>query len=452
VSHRIQPLRVGERFPVRLKWPAALVPAGALLILFLALFYKPQPRQPVEEGKEPLAKNQAVADDIKEQMKKLQKKPERKVSDRPRSQELDRLEDERDRLSRAPTDTRDQARDRVKEMGSLEEQMHKRDKELAQRADALKQQLKQVDRLANKEKKNGPARNVDRAMEQGDFKKAKDEVERLAKQLEVEDQVEKLRKKLKDPQLAQEERDKLQKELDNLQGKQLSKEQKEQVREQMKDLQGKLERLTRKQEMEDKLRDLARNRQIDPEQLQRELDQLERNFEKLDPETQQMLKDLAQKLGECQQCLGERKDGEAGAKLEEAAAQLAKLDPNGERQELGKQIAMLQQARRALCQALDGNNPASGRRPDGKAHDTKEQEKQARSELDKGNLQIVDHLPGEGFKAPRKPAELTEEIRQAAQDASEAIDRQRLSKSASEMAKGFFEKMRGQDKDAKKAP
>jgi hypothetical protein len=41
---------------------------------------------------------------------------------------------------------------------------------------------------------------------------------------------------------------------------------------------------------------------------------------------------------------------------------------------------------------------------------------------------------------------LTEEIRRAALEAPEAIDRQRLPRSASDMARGYFEKLRGPDK------
>ena len=41
---------------------------------------------------------------------------------------------------------------------------------------------------------------------------------------------------------------------------------------------------------------------------------------------------------------------------------------------------------------------------------------------------------------------MTEDIRRAAQEAPEAIDRQRLPKSAGDMAKGFFDKLRGPEK------
>jgi hypothetical protein len=47
---------------------------------------------------------------------------------------------------------------------------------------------------------------------------------------------------------------------------------------------------------------------------------------------------------------------------------------------------------------------------------------------------------------------MREEIRQAAQEAPAAIDRQRLPQSARKMARGYFEKVRGPDKDKKGKP
>src|SRR5579871_4249616 len=81
---------------------------------------------------------------------------------------------------------------------------------------------------------------------------------------------------------------------------------------------------------------------------------------------------------------------------------------------------------------------------------TESKEEWSHSQMDKGRLQVIDHVAGEGFKGPRKPAEMTEEIRRAAQEEPEALDRQRLPRSASNMARGYFEKLRGPDRDSKK--
>jgi hypothetical protein len=64
---------------------------------------------------------------------------------------------------------------------------------------------------------------------------------------------------------------------------------------------------------------------------------------------------------------------------------------------------------------------------------------------------VVGQAPGGGFKGPRKPSEMRGEIRQAAQEAPAALERQRLTSSEKKMARGYFERLRGPDRDGKKA-
>jgi len=455
VNRRVEKLAVAERFPVRVPWSVSLVPAGVLALLLIVFFYHPQPGQAArDESKQPLAGDPKLAAILAQEMKQLQNKaiPQKsKPGDLARSAELDRLEEQRDKLSREKIETREQGREVVKEMGNLEEQMQKRAKELAQRADALREQFKQAERLRKKPKQDGPANKVDKALDQGNMNKAQDELKRLAQQLEDQDRIDDIERKLRDPNLDKDEREKLEREIDQLKGKGLTPEQREKLRQQLKDLQDKLDALANKEELEKRLKDMAARGEIDPEELAKALEDLKNNLDKLDPQTLKDLQEAADKLGECQRCL-QKGDKEGAAKaLKAAAAKLGKCAGEGECQALAQQIQQLQAARRAICQALDGNNPASGQRPLGKEHETKSQEERARSELDKGRQQLVDFLPGEGLRnGPVKRDELTEEIRQASQAAPEAIDRQRLPRSASDMAKGYFEKLRGPEKEPKK--
>src|SRR6185437_2298479 len=120
--------------------------------------------------------------------------------------------------------------------------------------------------------------------------------------------------------------------------------------------------------------------------------------------------------------------------------------------ELQEQLKQLQGARQAMCQALDGKPvPGAGKRPEAKDGQTTSKEEWAHSRMDKGRLQVLDPVPGDGFKGPRKPAEMMEDIRRASQEEPEAIDRQRLPRSASDMARGYFEKLRGPDRKDQKA-
>jgi hypothetical protein len=417
------------------------------VLVLLAFFYNPLVEPPKVDASEPLVQSAAAKAEIEKKMRQLQKKAALKKDDRPKSKELERLEGEVDRLAKKPLDTREQAREVIKDMAGLEEQLKKRDKQLAQKAEALKEQMQQAERLSKRPKKDGPADELNKALEQGDFRKAKDEVDRLSKKLKDQEEIEKLRKKAQDDKLNEEERKQAQEQLDRAKDKALSREQKEQMEQQLKDLKDDLQRLSRnKDEEAQRLRDMAQRGELDKEQLQRELDQLEKNASKLDQETLDQLKELADRLGECEKCMKEGKDGEAGQKLKEAAAKLGKLDPDGEAQELAAQLGQLQAARRMICRALDqGGGQAAGQRPESKEGDTAAKEERARSQVDKGRLQVIDHVPGDGFKGPRRPAEMREEIRKASQEAPEAIDRQRLPRSASDMARGYFEKLRGPD-------
>jgi hypothetical protein len=451
VNRRVQPLHVGDRFPVRVPWSAALVPAFGIVLALLAFFYNPLVGKVDAKEEEQLTKAPDVQAEIEKKLNKLQPKGKAKTpEDKPKSEELQRIEHDLDKLSRQPHETKEQAREIIKEATQIEEQIKKRDKELAEKAEALKEQMKQVARLNKQEKKDGPADKMAKALDQGDLKNAKNEADRLSKKLKDAEETDKLKKKLDDPNASEEEKKEARDQLEKKKDKELTPEEKEKLQEQLKDMQDKLERLTRQGDEANRLREMAQRGELDKEQLQRELDQLEKNSEKLDREMPD-LKDAAEKLKECQQCMKEGKDGEAAQKLQEAAAMLGKANPNGEAQDLADQLKQLQEAKKAMCQALDGKPvPASGARPEGKDHDTKHSEERVRSELDKGKMHVVDHLPGDGFKGPRSPAQLQEEIRKASQEAPEAIDRQRLPRSASDMARGYFEKLRGPEKDEKK--
>jgi hypothetical protein len=456
VNARVQPLRVADRFPLRLPRVAALVPALGLLLALIALFWNPAGPAGSAGAEQPLAVEPAVQADLDRKLKQLEKKARLKQpADRPKSAEMERLEAELDKLAHKPPRTREEARAMVKDLTGAEDQVKKRDKELAQRAQALKEQMRQLDRLTKKQARDGPAKKLEKALDQAEFRKAKEEAERLGQQLEANEQAERLRKKLKEDRLSEEEKREAREQLEKLKDQELSRAEREQLEKQMQDVRDKLERLTRSDAAREALRELHRQGLINQEQLDRELEQLEKNDGQLDAQTKKTLEEVAKKLREAHQCLKEGKDGEAAQKLKEAGELLEKLDAQGECRALAQQVRDLEAARQALCRALDGapkpapggpGGPAAGPRPESKEGETGAKEEWVHSDLDKGRLQVIDHVPGDGFKGPRKPAEMSEDIRRAAQEAPEAIDRQRLPRSASDMARGYFDKLRGDRK------
>jgi hypothetical protein len=451
VNARVGSLRVRDRFPLRLPRVIALLPVGLLAATLLALFYKPALNSARALTDQPLADNPAERAQVEKALRPLHKKPVSKAGERPKSEELQRLEAELDRLAQKPHQTKQQARDLVKDLTNAEDEVRKREKQLADHVDALQAQMRQAARMDKKDAKDGPAKKLDKALDQGDFKKAREEMERLGKQLQADEEAARLRKKMQEEKLTDEQKQEMREQLERLKEQELSREQREQMEQQIQNVKDKVERLTRSDKAKERLRELQRQGAISKEELDRELDQLEKNMARLEPQTLQELKELAQKLGECQKCMKEGKEAEAGQKLAEAAEKLAQLDPNGECKELQDQLRQLQAARQAVCQALDGKPvPGAGKRPEAKEGETASKEEWAHSQMDKGRLQVIDQVLGDGFKGPRKPAEMSEEIQRAAQEEPEAIDRQRLPRSARDMTRGYFEKLRGPDRDAKK--
>jgi hypothetical protein len=86
----------------------------------------------------------------------------------------------------------------------------------------------------------------------------------------------------------------------------------------------------------------------------------------------------------------------------------------------------------------------AGQRPLGKPKSFKSFEARAKNEFDpKGKKIFAGYAPGQSFQK-RSGAEIAGEIRQASQEAPEAIEQQRIPKAARDMAKGYFQRMREQ--------
>ncbi len=485
-NRRVESLRIGDRFPVRIPWTAALVPAVGVVIGLLTVFYHPDFGQAQSSAAPSVASNEAMKAEIDKAQRQLQaKRKGEKNDERPKSAELKRIEAEIDKMLSNPHETKDQVREDIKQGDALLDDLKKQDKEQAERARALKEQLQQLERAQKKDdlakNKDGPAKEMKKSLGEGDLANAKKEADELARKLQNEEEADELRKKLNDDngKLTPEEKQELQDELRKKEKAGLTKEDREKLEEQLKNLEDDAEELTKKDEDEEKKLDeeaeeldkQAKNGEIDQNQLQREKQKLEKLKGQLQRQRQD-LKELAQKLKDAQQAMKEGKDGEAAQKLKEIGDKLAEMDGDGERVAIMQAMRQVQQMKKALSQALarhegqEGGDKGNGRGPSGpnkggqgsgargESADAKtgEEEHQVHSDPDdKARLQIIDHVPGEGYKGPRKPAEMTEEIRRAAQEGAAASERERLTdKATAEMARGFFEKMRPPDKDDKK--
>jgi hypothetical protein len=95
----------------------------------------------------------------------------------------------------------------------------------------------------------------------------------------------------------------------------------------------------------------------------------------------------------------------------------------------------------------------AGRRPLGKKTPFKSFDAKNKGDFDPKGKKIFDgYAPGQNFRKKGGP-ELIGDIKQASQEAPEAIEQQRIPKAAREMAKGYFQKMREQaEKDMSPTP
>jgi hypothetical protein len=451
VNERIAQIDVGSRFPIRFSWTAALVPVAALLLAVVAVFYEPTKgvanTKPAEAIVQPPVNKEQMEDKLKKFAKK-EKQP--KPEDPGPASKLKEEEDDIDTLLAKSRDDQNQLRERIKEAGEIEDKIKKDIEKKDEKNDAVKQQLERMDRLSKKPKKDqpdektGPGDELQKAVNQGDLDKAKEEMDRLGK-------------KLKDKELNKDEQDQLQK--------------------QLKDVEDKLERLSRQQEEEEKeeerLKELSRKGEIDQEQLDRELEQLKKNSDKLDKEDKEDLDKAAEELKKAEDALKEGKEEEAAEHMEKAGEKMEKVDGSEERKQMVQNVQRIRQIKKTMSQGMakqgqsqngqpNGQNNGqkngaggvgrgAGDRPEAKDDNTGSEDVKVESEFDKkGQKNVVGYAPNTHKRFTKKPSsEMVGEIKQATQEAPEAIERLRIPKAASDMTKGYFEKLGGQTEPKK---
>ena len=121
-----------------MSWPAALVPACACLLALVALFYEPGKGTATAGTPNDAAKLPANLAEIDQKMKDLNKKPrEKTATEKLKSEDLEKLEAELDKIANKPRGNKEQIKERIKEMTALEDQMKSLEKEMAEKAKRL---------------------------------------------------------------------------------------------------------------------------------------------------------------------------------------------------------------------------------------------------------------------------------------------------------------------------
>jgi hypothetical protein len=422
VGERVQELDVASRFPVRLSWSAALVPAGAVLLLLGAFFLEPLRGQAKSSPGNDLEEPPANAAEIKEKLQKLANKPsEKKEDQKDKSEKLRQIEADLDKLVNKPHDTRQDLRERTQEINDLQAEMKQREKELADKSQALKEQLKSLDRFSHRNDPDGPATPLEKALAKGDFKKAVEEAEKLSKKLEEQ---------------------------------QLSDKEKEELEKQLKDLKEELQKMAEQKEEEQKLEELNRKGELDEDALQQEMERIKQKKANL-----KEAKELADQLEQCQQCMKQGNTEGAAQALKRAMSKMKKMGGDAEElKDLANKLQALQECKKCMgqgmCEGQNGNGMNKGRfpgtkRPETKEGDFKAQLKRERLDFDpKGEKEITDFVQGRSFKK-KASSEMAGEIKQASQEAPEAVERQRLPRAASDMTRGYYENLRNETEPEK---
>jgi hypothetical protein len=215
----------------------------------------------------------------------------------------------------------DQTKAAVK-LNDLKQELEKRQQQLGGK-DGLKQQFQKMKNLGA-----GPAEKAAQALKQGDFKKALEEVEKLAKDLR--------------------------------EGK-LNEAEKKQLEQQLQSMKEKLEAAAQahKQAQEDLKKQIEEQKKqgnlAKAGELQQKLDQMAKQQQQMN-----QLQKLAQQLGECQQCMQQGDGQKAADAMQQLAQQLEQMQQDMKEMEmLDAMMDQLDMAKDAMvCKACNGEGCA----------------------------------------------------------------------------------------------
>jgi hypothetical protein len=472
-------LHVGSRFPIRLRWSAAVVPLCAMMLAAIALFYDPSKGTAGDEKKNEESRFAAAEEEkqdkkLDDAMQKLESNPSKDPAEpADKDANANDIDREMGKIAHRPRETKEERERRWAELAKLEADIKKKTESERDKDDKIQEQLKkdEHDRL-KKKNKDGPAKDLQDALDKGDTQKAQEEVDRLSKKLRNEE---------------------------------LNKEDQQLLREQLQDMEKDLERLSRKKDEEKLLRELADKKEISQETLKQELDRIneeeqgekKQDIEKLKKKLDEMaekgqldpdaakeakdkldqdqkdlqdLKDAAEQLKQAEEAMADGDKEKAAQALQKAGDKLDGKEGQQRQQQMTQQLSRVQQAKQQMAksagQAGKGSNAlsrkgsgsnssqggvGSGKRPEEKDDNFAFEHKKVDGEQDsRGANEITGYGPKPDKAKPRNPQEIAEEIKPRSQDAARAVGQQKtIRKDAADMTRGFFENL-GDQKAEKK--
>jgi hypothetical protein len=407
---------VRQRFPVRLSWTAALVPACAVVLAVVALFYNPVFTTPeAEAAKAKEALKVVNAKEIEQKFNNL-KKPTTIAwaKDQPKSEQLEEIEKLREKLFLQPLDPndKDKVRERLQQLLPLEDKIKDRLDDLKAQQERNKAMADKLKEMGDKNQlgQEGPAKGLEAALNKGDLDKAQKEMQAIA---------------------------------DKLKNDKLNDEERKQLQDQLQEIKDKLDNVAEQKDLKDQLKKDLDEGKITKEEFEKKMGQADEQADKLKD-----LKELAKKVEATKDELAKGDCKCAGDKLGDAAKELQKLDPNGqEMQQLQQNQQNLQEAKNAMQQGLgQPNTPPGGERPVAKDGKTGTKDEKQKGDLDT-NTQFRESGQQKGGTFSKIPAtQVGGVFRQAQQDAPEAIERQQVPPDAAEFLRGYYENLGGSKK------
>ena len=439
-SH-VSKLIVAEKFPVRPGRFAAGVPVLLCGVALAYFFYQPdvsgaaESETAIAEANKKDPEKRADAETVKKPTQPFTKQKTTDEMDRKKSMELEKLEEDLDKLmdkwNKTPAETEEKKREKVTELTAMEEKLQKFKEQEFQKLKEIEKQLQQLDRMQKeKEFPDGPAKEFKEALAKGDLKAAIK-------------QVDELQKKAKDKKLDAQDLKKLDA--------------------QMKEMKKQTEKVAKNQEQQDQLQkkiDQTKKDGKDADSLERELEKVKQDAK----ESSEMMERMAERMEKIRQAAEQGKMEELAEEIGKMGGDLKQLE--NELQDLESSDEYLQRLKeecKNACKACKGGkdgdklkdgdnapwspftNPATGKREENKNAKTNSQDERIRGLFDpRGKKSYGGTVRGPAF-TKRSASEMGQDIKQAAQEAPQAIDTQRLPRDAQAAVKEYFEKIGGTD-------
>jgi hypothetical protein len=423
---RVERIDVRDRFPIRTGWRAFLPLVPAVVIFGLVAFVPDAtPAKPDAKSVEVSAEAQRVARSAQELKKRLAR-----AEAKAQEQGLEDADVIFKQLQKGLEDLADKSgvdrKSALAKMNDLAKSLEKRRDQLGG-ADQMRDQLNRL-----RDIQQGPADRIAKAVKDGDFPKALEELKKLQEQLEND-------------QMTEDEKQQLVKQL-------------EQLRDRLQEMVDRHEQAKRDMQEEIQRRQAAGDLE-GAGRMQRQLDQ----FNAMNDWMNRM-QQMADSLDQCKQCLQEGQGGQAAAGLDQLAKSLEQLqDATDQLETLDQIMDDIAMAKDAMgCEACDGrgcegcmggafgwqqgqgngigDGQGFGERPEEQT-DTRFYESQVRGEVRQGAAVVTGTVGGPN-RAGRSLVETREAISGAmSQDPDPLIDLQ-LPKTERDHTRQYFESLR----------